>query len=72
VDTEAGALLTKTTPDAPPPVLEGARKDLRCSFCGRDIHDVRNLVEGKSGTHICNHCIAEFHAMMRKPEENPK
>jgi len=45
-------------------------EDMTCSFCGRDPEDVRNLVEGRSGTHICNHCIDKFYALIRQPPED--
>ena len=36
----------------------GNNDDLRCSFCGRDQHQVRRVVAGREpGVYICNYCV---------------
>ena len=42
--------------DAQVPKFEDERKQLACSFCGKDQSEVRKLVAGPS-VHICNECI---------------
>jgi ClpX C4-type zinc finger len=37
-----------------------------CSFCGRGPAEIQQLVEGKSGAHICNRCIDEYYDLLRK------
>ncbi len=32
-------------------------KDKRCSFCGRPIDEVRQLIQGAGGVHICDECV---------------
>jgi len=36
-----------------------AADPLGCSFCGRDVHDVSNVIQGPSAA-ICDQCIASF------------
>lgn len=33
-------------------------RNLRCSFCGKSEHEVRKLVAGAGGGHICDACVA--------------
>lgn len=34
-----------------------AKKDIRCSFCGKDQNQVRKLIAGPEGVFICDECI---------------
>ena len=33
------------------------KKEMRCSFCGKDISQVEKLIVGPCGNYICNECI---------------
>ena len=35
----------------------GGKKEMRCSFCGKDISQVEKLIVGPCGNYICNECI---------------
>ena len=34
------------------------KEDLKCSFCGKSVHDVKQLISGPDGLYICDECIA--------------
>ncbi len=36
---------------------EPTRPRSRCSFCGKDNNDVRRMISGPGGVHICNECV---------------
>jgi ATP-dependent Clp protease ATP-binding subunit ClpX len=42
------------------------RRRLRCSFCGRDEHEVAKLVAGPRVL-ICDDCVATCHALVSEP-----
>jgi hypothetical protein len=42
--------------------------NLRCAFCAKQPHEVRQLF-GKSGAHICDMCLEKYHGMLKKPVE---
>ncbi len=48
---------------------------LRCSFCGKDQHQVQTLFKGLSSredgtsTYICNECVSTCHDRLRREEE---
>ncbi len=43
---------------------------ITCSFCGREAGDFTSLIESKTGVRICNRCVDEFYAEMRKGEND--
>ena len=38
-----------------------------CSFCGRAAPEVRRLLQGVDGVHICDACVAQAHERLRTP-----
>ena len=42
---------------------------IACSFCGREADDFTSLIESKTGARICDRCIDEFYAEIRKGEK---
>jgi hypothetical protein len=51
-------------------VAEGESEPLHCDFCGRDVHDVSILVQGKTGS-ICDQCITGFSTAVHKGSALP-
>ena len=39
---------------------------ITCSFCDRQVDEFTSLVESKASVRICNHCVGEFYAQVRK------
>lgn len=39
----------------------GGDESRRCSFCGRREEAIEHLVRGRSGSHICERCVAQAH-----------
>ena len=37
--------------------IKGNEPKIRCSFCGKTEEQVRKLIAGPSGTHICDECV---------------
>ncbi len=37
-----------------------------CSFCGRQQNQVRRLIAGPKGVHICDHCIEIAHSLIQE------
>ena len=37
--------------------MTDAERTLRCSFCNRAENDVRELIAGPRGVHICERCV---------------
>lgn len=35
------------------------KKEMRCSFCGRDKSEVKKLIMGPAGNNICNECVEQ-------------
>ena len=31
--------------------------EIRCSFCGKSAKDVRKMIAGPDGVHICDECV---------------
>jgi ClpX C4-type zinc finger protein len=61
---------TNVTEDEAKSWIEQNCADVSCSFCDRTPGDYQHLVGNKSGgVRICNHCIDEYYALIRKPAE---
>ncbi|TNG95232.1 ATP-dependent protease ATP-binding subunit ClpX [Pasteurellaceae bacterium USgator11] len=43
-------------------------KEYRCSFCGKEQHEVEKLIAGASG-YICNECIEDCYHLLEKDEQ---
>jgi|GEM_PF-4103042 len=50
-------------------VLEQEKAKLRCDFCGTGDQHVANLVSGKHGALICDHCIHLFSDFLDEAKE---
>ncbi len=33
------------------------KEDLKCSFCGKNVHSVKQLISGPDGLYICDECV---------------
>lgn len=44
---------------------------IKCSFCGKDKHDVSILIAGLSG-HICDHCVTQAQHIVKDELGNKK
>ena len=49
---------------------EGEPEPLQCDFCGRDVHEISTLVQGKAGS-ICDLCITGFSTAVHKGSALP-
>ncbi|MBR2372054.1 MAG: ATP-dependent Clp protease ATP-binding subunit ClpX [Clostridia bacterium] len=45
------------------------KKEMRCSFCGRDKSEVKKLIMGPSGNNICNECVEQCLDILAYEEE---
>lgn len=45
------------------------KKEMRCSFCGRDKSEVKKLIMGPSGNNICNECVEQCLDILNYEEE---
>jgi ATP-dependent Clp protease ATP-binding subunit ClpX len=41
----------------------------RCSMCGKSIEQIKRLIAGPSGVHICNECIVRCYDIIADDEE---
>lgn len=41
--------------------------ELRCSFCAKSEREVRKLVAGAAGGHICDECVSIAAQIIREP-----
>jgi ClpX C4-type zinc finger protein len=61
---------TNVTEDEAKSWIEKNCADVSCSFCDRTLDDYQHLVGNKAGSvRICNYCIDEYYALIRKPAE---
>ena len=42
------------------------KEDLKCSFCGKSVHDVKQLISGPDGLYICDECIEICRDVMKE------
>jgi ATP-dependent Clp protease ATP-binding subunit ClpX len=47
-----------------------ARRNIRCSFCGKDRDHVLRLIAGPDGVAICNECVSLCNEILA--EETPR
>ena len=40
----------------------------RCSFCGKERRQVKRLIAGPNGVHICNECVALCNQIIAEQE----
>jgi ClpX C4-type zinc finger len=60
-------ILTNVTEDEAKAWIDEHCADISCSFCDRAAGDYQQLVGNKFGSvRICNHCIDEYYALLRK------
>ena len=52
-------------------MMSRSRQKIRCSFCGKNRHQVEKLVAGP-GVFICNACVAMCQLYMENPGEDEK
>ena len=45
------------------------KKEMRCSFCGRDKSEVKKLIMGPAGNNICNECVEQCLDILAYEEE---
>jgi len=45
------------------------KKEMRCSFCGRDKSEIKKLIMGPAGNNICNECIEQCLDILQYEEE---
>lgn len=45
------------------------KKEMRCSFCGRDKSEVKKLIMGPAGNNICNECVEQCLDILNYEEE---
>jgi ATP-dependent protease Clp ATPase subunit len=38
----------------------------RCGFCGRSVAEVRHLLQGEAGVHICDGCVERAHERIQR------
>jgi ClpX C4-type zinc finger len=49
--------------------IEDNCEEIICSFCGREAGEFTSVIESKTGVRICNRCVDEFYAEMRKTDD---
>jgi ATP-dependent Clp protease ATP-binding subunit ClpX len=43
----------------------------RCGFCGRSVAEVRHLLQGEAGVHICDGCVERAHERIQRKSPPP-
>jgi DNA-binding transcriptional MerR regulator len=50
------------------PTMDGETPAYRCSFCGKDQHEVRRMIAGPYAVYICDECLARCNEIIAEEE----
>jgi DNA-binding transcriptional MerR regulator len=54
------------------PAMDGETSAYRCSFCGKDQHEVRRMIAGPDAVYICDECLARCNEIIAEEEAHER